>query len=222
MANLGAQAGSGFDASDLTTGTLGNTVQDNITRLGTVTTGTFNGTIGSSATGEGLQKNWQTFYLPANITVSATSGNKITTWKTNAQLTSDAPSGTTGGIVGAGDVGSHLVTHNSGNFTFSQTGIYLMMLWTQLWIGGSSYIGMRFKRLPVGGSTSEIGSWWHYGANGDGGLSTIHQVLDITTSGTGSGAIQYWIEWESNTTGTIYGGWYVTQTVLTFVRLGDT
>ena len=50
MANLGAQAGSGFDASDLTTGTLGNTVQDNITRLGTVTTGTFEGTIGSSAT----------------------------------------------------------------------------------------------------------------------------------------------------------------------------
>ena len=40
MANLGSQAGSGFDASDLTTGTLGNTVQDNITRLGTVTTGT--------------------------------------------------------------------------------------------------------------------------------------------------------------------------------------
>ena len=40
LANLGDQAGSGFDASDLTTGTLGNTVQDNITRLGTVTTGT--------------------------------------------------------------------------------------------------------------------------------------------------------------------------------------
>ena len=49
MANLGTQAGSGFDASDLTTGTLGNTVQDNITRLGTVTTGTINNTIGSSA-----------------------------------------------------------------------------------------------------------------------------------------------------------------------------
>jgi len=49
MANLGSQAGSGFDASDLTTGTLGNTVQDNITRLGTVASGTFNGTIGSSA-----------------------------------------------------------------------------------------------------------------------------------------------------------------------------
>lgn len=50
MANLGAQAGSGFDASDLTTGTLGNTVQDNITRLGTVTTGTFEGTLNSSTT----------------------------------------------------------------------------------------------------------------------------------------------------------------------------
>ena len=46
MANLGSQAGSGLDASDITTGTLGNTVQDNITRLGTVTTGT----IGSSVT----------------------------------------------------------------------------------------------------------------------------------------------------------------------------
>ena len=68
MANLGAQAGSGLDASDITTGTfstsvipnlagdkitsgtLSNTVQDNITRLGTVTTGTMNNTIGSSAT----------------------------------------------------------------------------------------------------------------------------------------------------------------------------
>lgn len=62
MANLGVQAGSGLDASDITTGTfstsvipnlagdkitsgtLSNTVQDNITRLGTVTSGTFNGT----------------------------------------------------------------------------------------------------------------------------------------------------------------------------------
>ena len=50
MANLGSQAGSGLDASDLTTGTLGNTVQDNITRLGTVTTGTLKNTIHSDAT----------------------------------------------------------------------------------------------------------------------------------------------------------------------------
>tara|TARA_R110002051_G_C8598009_1_gene479948 strand:+ start:20 stop:598 length:579 start_codon:yes stop_codon:yes gene_type:complete len=49
-ANLGAQAGSGLDASDITSGTLGNTVQDNITRLGTVTTGTMSNTIGTSAT----------------------------------------------------------------------------------------------------------------------------------------------------------------------------
>ena len=50
MANLGSQAGSGFDASDLTTGTLGNTVQDNITRLGIVTTGTMKNTIHADAT----------------------------------------------------------------------------------------------------------------------------------------------------------------------------
>ena len=41
---------SGVDAGHITTGTLGNTVQDNITRLGVVTTGTMNNTIGSSAT----------------------------------------------------------------------------------------------------------------------------------------------------------------------------
>ena len=45
MANLGAQAGSGLDANDITTGTLGNTVQDNITRLGTVTTGTLGSSV---------------------------------------------------------------------------------------------------------------------------------------------------------------------------------
>ena len=44
MANLGSQAGSGLDASDITTGTLGNTVQDNVTRLGTVTVGNLSNT----------------------------------------------------------------------------------------------------------------------------------------------------------------------------------
>ena len=39
----------GITASHINSGTLGNTVQDNITRLGTVTTGTFNGTIGGDA-----------------------------------------------------------------------------------------------------------------------------------------------------------------------------
>ena len=41
---------SGVDAGHLTTGTLGNTVQDNITRLGVVTTGTMKNTIHSDAT----------------------------------------------------------------------------------------------------------------------------------------------------------------------------
>jgi len=50
-ANLGAQAASGLDASDITTGTLGNTVQDAITRLGTVATGTWEGTTVAVAQG---------------------------------------------------------------------------------------------------------------------------------------------------------------------------
>ncbi len=67
MANLGAQAGSGFDASDLTTGTLGNTVQDNITRLGTVTTGTFEGSLNTSTT------------FPAGICVQSFQSDKAQT-----------------------------------------------------------------------------------------------------------------------------------------------
>ena len=44
IANLGSQAGSGLDASDITEGTLGSTVQDNITRLGTVAAGNLSNT----------------------------------------------------------------------------------------------------------------------------------------------------------------------------------
>ena len=63
MANLGAQAGSGLDASDLTTGTLGTTVQDNITRLGTVTTGMVPASAGSSFV---LTKSVQNFAVNTN------------------------------------------------------------------------------------------------------------------------------------------------------------
>ena len=45
-----ANLGDGVSGSDITTGTLGNTVQDNITRLGTVTTGTMKNTIHSDTT----------------------------------------------------------------------------------------------------------------------------------------------------------------------------
>ena len=55
MANLGSQAGSGLDASDITTGTLGNTVQDNVTRLGTVTVGNLSNTAIVHRTGTIIQ-----------------------------------------------------------------------------------------------------------------------------------------------------------------------
>jgi hypothetical protein len=82
MANLGAQAGSGLDASDITTGTLGNTVQDNITRLGTVTTGTMNNTIGSSATFPAgtLIKTTVKQDTTANVDRTATSGMAAKTY----------------------------------------------------------------------------------------------------------------------------------------------
>ena len=85
MANLGAQAGSGFDASDLTTGTLGNTVQDNITRLGTVTTGTMNNTIGSSAT-------FPTGHVIQTIAKRATTNSDSTTSSEVANISGDSTS----------------------------------------------------------------------------------------------------------------------------------
>ena len=57
-----ANFGGGISASDITTGTLGNTVQDNITRLGTVTTGTLAGTVSG------------TFKAPTAQTVSSGTG----------------------------------------------------------------------------------------------------------------------------------------------------
>ena len=128
LANLGDQAGSGFDASDLTTGTLGNTVQDNITRLGTVTTGTFNGTVGDSATGFGLITHADSWRYTTNVTSAGfvTANN----WE---RIDSD----------GFTQIGTG-VSVSSGVFTFPEDGIWWISTSAQFksTSGGIVYIGL--------------------------------------------------------------------------------
>tara|TARA_S200002703_G_C3691156_1_gene212256 strand:- start:69 stop:710 length:642 start_codon:yes stop_codon:yes gene_type:complete len=129
MANLGVQAGSGLDASDITTGTfstsvipnlagdkitsgtLSTTVQDNITRLGTVTSGTFNGAIGTSATGVTKIEGFSAYGATESIT--AGSGTYFT---------------------GSGTAFSNhfnTATFSSGRFTADLAGYYLVSVTAQ-------------------------------------------------------------------------------------------
>lgn len=109
-----ANYGDGIDTSSITSGTFADAriAQSNVTQhegsidaLGTVASGTFNGTIGSSATGDGIITCAETFRLDANT--SAGTSFTLSGWtKYN-----DFGAGTS-------------ITESDGNFTTSSTGFY--------------------------------------------------------------------------------------------------
>ena len=109
-----ANYGDGIDTSSITSGTFADAriAQSNVTQhegsidaLGTVASGTFNGTIGSSATGDGIITCAETFRLDANT--SAGTSFTLSGWtKYN-----DFGAGTS-------------ITESGGNFTTSSTGFY--------------------------------------------------------------------------------------------------
>tara|TARA_B100000214_G_scaffold373149_1_gene352864 strand:+ start:7185 stop:7940 length:756 start_codon:yes stop_codon:yes gene_type:complete len=136
----------GITASHLTTGTLGNTVQDNITRLGTVTTGTIDNTIGSNAifpTGAVVNKTiirenehntvpygvWQNF-LEGSYTYKATSSHNFVEWFTTSYKVTSNTTGfgvriykkTSGSGVTTSDYliddGNHYTTGGEAAYTF--------------------------------------------------------------------------------------------------------
>ena len=113
MANLGSQAGSGLDASDITTGTLGNTVQDNVTRLGTVTAGT----LGSGIVFDDAHKDidvdadsW-VVYLAANLSFSSA----VIGWTTHKLGTNGVSNSS--GVIQVGKAGWYFVTLNNSSIT---------------------------------------------------------------------------------------------------------
>ena len=109
-----ANYGDGIDTSSITSGTFADAriAQSNVTQhegsidaLGTVASGTFNGTIGSSATGDGIITCAETFRLDSNTSVGTSF--TLSDWtKYN-----DFGAGTS-------------ITESDGNFTTSSTGFY--------------------------------------------------------------------------------------------------
>ena len=130
MANLGEQAGSGFDASDLTTGTLGNTVQDNITRLGTVTTGTLGANVAFNDAHKDIDRD---NYILLNLI------NAIDTNSDDTIGNTDASSPTWGEAYKGSNI-THPYHQSStaqyGKFKVSKAGIY--MLWVNLHVSAST------------------------------------------------------------------------------------
>ena len=148
MANLGAQAGSGFDASDLTTGTLGNTVQDNITRLGTVTTGTMNNTIGSSAT-------FPTGHVVQTVTKTASTSSDTTTSAEVANISGDSSSF------------EKQITITSGNKVLVTLSAIMSFTYTGIDVGGSLgiYVTQSASTSAVYDQTGGLGQYLYLGQN---------------------------------------------------------
>ena len=98
---VNAKIASGVSATKLTTGTLGNTVQDNITRLGTVTTGTLShgttlqGYVDSSNTGVTFPAGHVVQVVPhtngTGTNVTSTSGTPIADSRGAITLKTDNP-----------------------------------------------------------------------------------------------------------------------------------
>ena len=150
MANLGAQAGSGLDASDITTGTLGNTVQDNITRLGTVTAGQFDGIVGDAHT----QPNTDWIYGKLNADHNVSSYTMINLSGTTTPYVSWS-----GSIASFGDGGGSSVTGTTEHdLKFRTKGIYYILV--SATFAGTSAGESRQTYLTIrgSGSTSESGT----------------------------------------------------------------
>ena len=200
MANLGAQAGSGLDASDITTGTLGNTVQDNITRLGTVTSGTFNGTMGASATGDGIITLGETFRL--NNSTGQGTAHTLTDWTVTSNFGSS----------------SMAVDTSNGEFTAPSQGFYIISVNAMVYNESDStprYIELHHK---FGGS-SFFRVTGNISDNGVGHYTTLtsYFVYDWTNTST-----KLIISFDSETNVAVNGHSSLLFTSITFTRIGDT
>ena len=102
----------GGDAA-VTVGTTGSTTLAGTTNnVGTVTAGTFNSVIGTSATGHGLTTHFQQYYLTSNFTGTS---NEISGWTEDESY---KPTGVT-------------MSEASGKWTFPTTGYWLIQAQAQ-------------------------------------------------------------------------------------------
>ena len=191
----------GIPAANLS-GTITSATQDAITRLGTVTTGTMNNTIGTSATGFGLTTFAQQYYLSAAFTGSAAMSGWTKYNEYNPQSIDMAES--------------------SWTWTFPVTGVYLIMMMctaTATTTQTDYYEGT--VRTTTNNSTYAL----HYAYNNLGTTSGGNQyysvwnqqLFDVAATGT-----HKCILYLSNQGGGPTGGGDVTNTKCCFIRIGDT
>jgi hypothetical protein len=189
------------------TGTLpvGVTGGSGLTALGTVATGTYNATIGTSATGFGLVRNAQEFVIDSsNITTTGT--DLLINWT---------------------DVGSHMgkigsqISQTSGIFSASETGVYLVSFTLGALTGSSTYIGARIYSDQTGSApTTLVARNYTF-------MSASNQYTTVTTNfiwdvaGTAS---NYKLKFNAETASSIvfYMGTSNKESHVIFIRLGDT
>ena len=193
-------------------GTAGISIADstgNITLNNPITSGTFNGTIGSSATGFGLitmADQWRITTTSVNI------GTSPTVLTSNWERADDA----TSGIIGTG------MTESSGVFTFPETGIYQVMgsfllqsrygnnTQTKATISVSNDTGSSFDDVTVG--ESEIDQ-------NDVAQVPLIALVDVTNENTHQ--VRFSIEGSENSVRAL-GSTSYNRTTVSFIRLGDT
>jgi len=193
--------------TDLTgmTGELANSVQDNITRLGTVTSGTYNATIGTSATGFGLVRNAQEFLIDSTD-ITTTGTDLLVNWT---------------------DAGSHMgkiggqISQASGIFTASETGVYLVSFSLGALSGSSTYIGARIYSNQAGSAPTTLVSRNYTFMSASNQYTTVTTNFIWDVAGTAS---NYKLKFNAETASScvFYMGTSTKESRVIFIRLGDT
>ena len=183
--------------------TLGNSTQDNITRLGTVTAGT----IGSAVTGFTGIKEVDQWRITSSASISGDGWVPLTAnWeRCDTSMTK----------IGTG------MTEASGVFTFPSTGIWYVSFQTMCnAAGGYRKVGIGNLELTTNNSaySAVASSQFNMHDNGARAGCHINAIIDITDLSNMKVRGQVY----GDNTITVYGDTGETQTGFTFLRLGDT
>jgi len=216
-----ANLGDGIDTSSITSGTFADAriAQSNVTQhesaidaLGTVASGTFNGTIGSSATGfigVKIADQWRL------TTAFSGTANPITNTSSNKLERVDS--------AGQGTIGSAMTVDTGGIFTFPMTGIYLVS--GMLGVSNNSesdYISLVINAVISGSVTRHTNIYTSIpGPTGttyaNVSNSTLFDCPDVSTH-----KVSFGVNEDQHGGSNFSGSSTTNNCFFTFIRLGDT
>ena len=190
--------------------TLGNSTQDNITRVGTVTSGS----IGSGVTGLTGIKNCDTWRITSNFQIPDVGNNYLTAnWERD-------DTGMMSQTIGTG------MTESSGIFSFPSTGLWLVMTnflvntgTTGSWAGFLSLFTRNNGTDSYGGTLSE--NYCHVASNMHISGASAQGILDVTDISNVKMKFNFKVHSSGSST-TLGGNTNVNYSCVTFIRIGDT